>query len=116
MRPRLMLMTLGAVVCRVADASGHGVVGADEGAVEDEVPLAVEDLDRHQAHVEGHARAADPVVGELADGARHVGAVARHVEGQLVVPDEIAGRHEALGAEVRGRRKRNVHRPERRGT
>src|SRR5262249_42598763 len=56
-----------AVVRRVADAARDGLVGPDVRRAEDVVPDAVDDLDRHQLDVEGHARGADVVVGQLAD-------------------------------------------------
>ena len=65
-------------------------------------------LHRHDAHVERHAGDADAVVGELADRARDVRAVAVEIDRVVVVPDEVARRDERdRPAPVR--RERHVH-------
>ena len=61
---------------------------------EDVVPDAVDHLDRHDLDVERDAGRADVVVGELADRAADVRAVAVEIERHVVVPDEIARRDE----------------------
>jgi hypothetical protein len=59
---------------------------------------------RHQAHVVRHARRAAVVVGQLSDGPGDVRAVTVEIERQIVVPDEVARRHETIrtaGPELR---------------
>ena len=104
-RPEAHVDHLRAVVGRVAHPARHDVVGAAVGRAEDQVPGLGDHLHRHDAHVERHARDADAVVGELADGARDVGAVAVEIDRVVVVPDEIARRDEARArpAPVRSR-------------
>ena len=109
------MITLRAVVGRVAHAPRHDVVGAAVGRAEDLVPGLGDHLHRHDAHVERHARDADAVVGELSDRARDVGAVAVEVHRVVVVPDEVARRDEArAAAQLRCRGKGHVHHAERR--
>ena len=87
---------LGAVVRGIPDTARHHIVGAHERAAEDGVPDARDDLHRHDADVERHARDSDVVVRELADGPRDVRAMAVEVERVGVVPDEVARRDEPI--------------------
>ena len=88
---------MGVVVGRIADAPGDGLVRPLVGRIEDEVPLAVDDLDGHDSDVERDARNARRVVGRLPDRARDVRAMAIQIERQLIVPDEVARSDEAVG-------------------
>ena len=88
---------LGAVVGRVADAARDVVVEAAglARAAEHDVPVAGEHLDRHQPDVERDARRADAVVGQLADRAADVRAVAVEIERRGAATDEITRRDES---------------------
>jgi hypothetical protein len=82
----------------------HNIVRPLIGRTKDVVPLGIDHLDGHQLHVEGDpggsaavghiAQSVRGIVGQLADRAADMRAVAVQIDRQVVAPDEIERRHE----------------------